>query len=833
MLHPLTISVRTRSRRVAVRLSILLMLVVAGGAAASPTAAAGPVVTGTISTLDGKIRLPGVVVTLIAGDGRSVGETVTDESGRYRLEAPAPGLYKLTTTIEGFHAAEQPVPLAAGATRTVDIDLRLVEIEQTVNVTPATDTPMSLSKPLAPVESIDGLALSTSAMSGGSVAAELRWLPGVSAYGRDWAIKGGRPNQIGLQVETAQVLDPAAGTSPVELPGDAINAVQVMANPYAVEFGRFSSGVIVVSTRSGANKWKATVNNFLPGFIVKRGSNPFNIIGIKTLDPRVSVGGPIIKNRLFLAESVQFRYRSDEVASRPQSQRQITRNISSFTRLDYVVSARNTVTGTFTLAPENADWVNLNTFNSPDATANLTQRVYRAGVSDTVQLPHSMVLEALAHFTSYDTTVDGHGAATALFLSPPQNVGTYYSTQSRKSHAWQASVTVSGFVKGLFGQHLIKGGVDVMQASLDGAVQSRPINVLRQDGTLTRQLLAAPAVVHADANDIAAFVQDRLHVSDRVVLEYGLRVERDGVFGHVAAIPRVGAVVALDRARNATIRGGWGYFYERVPLMAGAFSQLAGSSETAYGVDGTTPLGPPVVYSHTLAESLATPRSVTWNIGYEHRIRSWLSVRANHLERDGRRELMLDTGQTGSSGWIQLSSRGQSTYRDTEVGAHLKHATLLDVDVTYTHASSVADLNDAYGYYLTLTANPILRMNAVGPTDTDTPHRFVGRGRANLGRTWVVEIKGEIRSGFPYSAVDEQLEFVGARNSLRFPTRRVMDASIEHRVRIGRFKPWLGLVFINALNSFIPGDVQRNVASPSFGRFYSSPLRQIRITAHF
>jgi hypothetical protein len=189
--------------------------------------------------------------------------------------------------------------------------------------------------------------------------------------------------------------------------------------------------------------------------------------------------------------------------------------------------------------------------------------------------------------------------------------------------------------------------------------------------------------------------------------------------------------------------------------------------------------------------------------------------------------------QQDQSDVIQLTSRGSSTYRDTEVGAHFKRGTTLDVDLSYTHSSSIGDLNDAYGYFLNLTANPILRPNAVGPTDTDSPDRFVGRGRANVGRNWIFELAGELRTGYPYSAVNEQLEFVGVRNSLRFPTKFTVDASVEHRFRIGRFQPWIGVVFINALNTFSPGDVQRNIASPAFGTFYSSPIRQIRITVHF
>lgn len=812
--------------------SVLLAGVQAERAAAQPRPAR-TAVAGTITTLDGKVRLPGVVVVLVDDRGASAGEAVTDEAGQYRIEAPRAGLYRLKTNIEGFHPAEQPVPLAEGATRTVDIDLRLIEIEQTVDVTPTADTPMNLAKPLSPAESIDGRTLNASAMSSGSVAAELRWLPGVSAYGREWAIKGGRPNQIGLQVEAAQVVDPAAGTSPVQLPGDAVNSIQVLANPYAVEFGRFSSGVIVVSTRSGANKWSATVNNFLPGFILKRGSNPFHVIGIESFDPRLAVGGPIRKNRLFLAQSTQFRYESGEVASRPQDERRVSKSLSSFTRLDYVVSDRNTLSGTFTLAPDNSDSFNLSTFDPPASTADLTQRVYRVGVSDTMQLPHAMALETLAHYTRYGTAVDGHGSAAEMFLAPEGNSGIYYAKQDRRSDAWQVSATLSGFVSGVSGEHLIKGGVDLLHASLTGELLMRPINVLREDGTRTLRLTSPPASGQFDSTDVAAFVQDRWHVSNRLLLEYGLRVERDGVFQRVNVIPRFGAAVALDRDRSATLRGGWGYFYERTPLMAGAFPQLSDLTVTGYGPDGRTPISAPVPYTHVLGGSPETPRSATWNLGYEHRPTPWLSLRANHLQRDGSHELVIDASRPGAAGAITLTALGTSAYRDTEVGAHFTRGTSLDVDLSYTRSSSVGDLNDAYGYFLNLTANPVLRQNAYGPTDTDSPNRFVGRGRATLGSNWVVELAGEIRTGFPYSAVNEQLDFVGPRNSLRFPTKGVVDASVEHRFRIGRFQPWIGLVFINALNSFASVDVQRNVASPAFGWFYSSPIRQVRLTVHF
>jgi hypothetical protein len=77
------------------------------------------------------------------------------------------------------------------------------------------------------------------------------------------------------------------------------------------------------------------------------------------------------------------------------------------------------------------------------------------------------------------------------------------------------------------------------------------------------------------------------------------------------------------------------------------------------------------------------------------------------------------------------------------------------------------------------------------------------------------------------------LEFVGARNSLRFPTYARLELAIERRFKIFKFEPWIGLRAYNALNAFLPTDVQSNLASPAFGSFYNSEYRQFRLQVRF
>jgi hypothetical protein len=90
------------------------------------------------------------------------------------------------------------------------------------------------------------------------------------------------------------------------------------------------------------------------------------------------------------------------------------------------------------------------------------------------------------------------------------------------------------------------------------------------------------------------------------------------------------------------------------------------------------------------------------------------------------------------------------------------------------------------------------------------------------------------RTGFPYSAVNEYLDFVGRRNlEYRFPARFTADLGIEHHFTGLKWKPWIGVRMYNAFDSFIPSDVQSNLSSPAFGQFFNSQIQQIRFQLRF
>src|SRR2546427_6163234 len=115
-------------------------------------------------------------------------------------------------------------------------------------------------------------------------------------------IEGAREQQSALLVNGLNAADPASGNFRLNLPIDSVESVQVFQHPYTAEYGAFTGGVTAVETRRGRDHWHAEVNDFLPDLRFKGG----HIVGVAEDTPRVNFNGPLIKDRLFLSQSLSY-----------------------------------------------------------------------------------------------------------------------------------------------------------------------------------------------------------------------------------------------------------------------------------------------------------------------------------------------------------------------------------------------------------------------------------------------------------------------------------------------------------------------------------------------
>jgi hypothetical protein len=798
-------------------------------AQAQPAPPRTGVVQGFVTT-QGTVNLPGAQITLTDGGDKQIAQVLSDENGHFNFVGLPPARYKVTATLASFVTTSAVVDVVAGRSSDISIDLPIEGISQSVEVV-AKSPVISNEGTVSQTETISGKEIDTFAASGG-LQATMRLLASVIEAPNGVSIRGGRPSQAGMQLGVTTMVDPTTGLSRVMLPDDAIESVSVLPNPYAVEFGRFSSGVVIIQTRRAGDMWKVRLNDIDPTFRTHRGS-PVEIIGLGRWAPRLEFGGPLVKDKLFVQQAMQFVYNASDVPSLPEDVLHTATSFSSFTRVDANLDARHSLVGTFGWFPGKTHWDLLGTWTPPDATVDTHVRANETAVTERAVWTDSLFGETTVHIHRFTTDVAPQGLAPMQLL-PDTTLGNFFNDQHRETGTYQVIATLSGSHNTKHGSHLFKGGIDLLRNTYNGTSLSRPVLIERSDGTLARVLNYAPELTAQSqpSTDVALFAQDRYQPNSRWYVEFGGRVDRDGILERFNVTPRVGSAVLLDKSGAAVLRAGFGLFFERTPSTVGAFAQFPNVLDQRFQANGTTPLAPAVLYTPMVTD-LQTPRSRTWDVGLDYRFNPAWSIHVGMLDRQGRDELIVDPVLTSATtGQLTLSSSGNSSYLGGDVSVHFSAGERADVNVSYTRSRSRADLNAMSNYFDTIMW-PVLGRNEYAPAPADAPNRMLARARFMPWKKWLVLGIADWRSGFPWSPTTEALDYVTPRNSLRFPTYFRLEAGLERQIKIFRMQPWLGVRVYNALDSFLPVDVQSNLGSPNFGTFYNSEYPQIRIVLRF
>src|SRR6185295_14403765 len=89
----------------------------------------------------------------------------------------------------------------------------------------------------------------------------VRLVSGVIEVPGGESIDGAHPNQASVQLGAGTMLDPATNLTPLSFPASGIESVSVLPNPYEAEFGRFSSGLILIQTKRAGDHWTFRLND--------------------------------------------------------------------------------------------------------------------------------------------------------------------------------------------------------------------------------------------------------------------------------------------------------------------------------------------------------------------------------------------------------------------------------------------------------------------------------------------------------------------------------------------------------------------------------------------
>jgi hypothetical protein len=767
------------------------------------------------------LRIPAVTVELFDTSGNIVvGRTTSDGVGQVTFPDVPAGSYIVRATRQGFADAESlPFTVEGGATEHVLIEMRLTFVRESVNVVAPANSPTESMQPVAASDLLTGAKMDIQPLAGDDFQSLLTVLPSVirSPEGR-LRIKGGAPTTGGLQISSASLNDPSTGDFDLELPSGAVESVEVLSNPFAAEYGRFSTSVTQVRTRRGTNDWVVKPDNLVPGF-----GKGFAFVS--KFEPRLSISGPLKRDRLLLGQYFQYRFARTSVKSLPGEPQLGVDSFDSFTRLDAVLSPSHALTGGVIYFPRKITNATLSTFRPPETTPKFTQEGFSAGAVDRLILSAHAVLESTAAIRMFE--VDQHTQGEAPMIYAPQGQrGNFFHRQERDVRSIQWVEALSYSKDRWLGDHVFKVGIDLQHSRFDGANESQQVDVVRLDGSLAERTTYLPRSTNpaVSGTEFAVFVQDRWRVNDRVNVELGMRWDRDDVVERVNYSPRIGMAVSLLPEGRGILRGGFGKFAERTPLTVGAFTQYEAGTVTRVAPGGAT-LGAPVTYEHIIDGDLKTPESFVETVAWDQRFGRRFFFKAAYLHRDGTHAYALnpDAGR----GQLALASSGTSNYREVETTGRFLASEHRDLSVSYVRSRGTRDLND-YDQFFGNFRSPIIRANENSLSPTDVPNRLIVRGTIGLPGQWVISPLFEWRSGFPWSAVDEFQDFVGSRNQAgRLPSVSTLDFTLARPWRFRKYRFTAGLKVYNVFDTGNQRDVQTNITSPDFGTFYNPIERSI------
>src|SRR5580693_6579461 len=249
----------------------------------------------------------------------------TNDQGEYRIELLPVGSYKVEVTAPGFkRTVRSGVVLEVNVPARVDVMMRLGDVNQTVTVTervPLINTTSPEIGRTIPLEEIENVPLVNR-----NVYQLLELTPGV----QNSTFNPGQPNPVitlGYPEQRTFInggVDGGAGSVSYYLDGginmtglrntgnilpnpDAIQEYRVETNNYNAEYGKMSSGVITVITKSGTNAyhgglfdyWRSDALNAAPW------SSTLGTPPLRRQQFGGTFGGPIRRNKTFFFGSYQ------------------------------------------------------------------------------------------------------------------------------------------------------------------------------------------------------------------------------------------------------------------------------------------------------------------------------------------------------------------------------------------------------------------------------------------------------------------------------------------------------------------------------------------------
>jgi hypothetical protein len=795
---------------------------------------------GTVTTTQDNSPAPVPGISVKLAHSPAVGDPLsadTDETGRYEFKGLEPGVYTISITLTGFKVINKTVTLTPKQLDVEDFSLQLDVVSTKVEVKESASSVSteSAAPPPATVTNTELISLPTPQEKVKDV---IPFTPGViKTLDSKLTFKGADENQSLLLVNSARTTDPVTGSFGVPIPTDAVESFAVYKTPYDASLGSFSGGLTTIETKPPEDQWGFKLRGIVPSVLGKNG----HMVGLSEAIPGVSFNVPVIKHKLLLSEVFQYDMKKITVEGLPWpddiSKRQ---GFNSFTTIEAILSPTHVLMLTVNAFPLRQQNVDISALVPIPASNDLNQSGVAVGLNDKYQFSSGAILSMVAQYMRFDSNAHGQGTDDML-IDPEGWGGNYFNQWSRRGKEFQAVPTFQFPRKHWHGEHEIRVGVDADYRSFFGTTESRPIHLLRQDNSLAELTTfdAAPSQTPSDSS-VAEFIQDHWVLDSSWSIDLGARLSSETSGWNAAFAPRAGAAYSPFKSGKTVVRAGIGMFYGVLPLLAANFAANPNRTISEFDASGFQ-VGPSITYTNAYVGSKnplvdsdlpnqpnTTPRNITWNAGIEQELRKDLKLRVGYLDSHTSYLFAVDpfTGAPGTPSYLGLTNTGSSHYRELETTVHYNFRERDQMNASYIWSRARGDLNSLSNVFIPFAA-PVIRPDVYGILPSDVPNRFIAWGIFALPWKLTFSPLVDVHSGFVYSPIDVQQQYVGTPNGQRFPEFFSLDLKLYRQFRV----PFLGnrggkahhirlgVYTLNVTNHGNFNAVYNNVASPLFGQF--------------
>lgn len=569
-------------------------------------------IVGTVTDSSGAV-IPGVTLTLSGASLQGERTAATGDDGAYRFALLPPGSYLLEVDDSRFAPARLTTRALLGRDTVLDIRLAVAHTTNelvVVGVAPPVDTNSTSIG-----SNLDFTAITT-LPTGRNYASIAQVVPGVASDANPSnpsqstiTVYGSSGAENAFYIDGVNTTNMEYGFQGKQLNFEFIQEVDVKTGGYEAEYGRSTGGIVNVITRSGGNELKGDVFGYYDADSLQSDSafvdtSNGRIAGFTRRDFGADLGGYLLHDRLwFFAAYDAVDHAIDNELPAPQAGTIVgaesDQDLASL-KLTWAVAPAQSLVATFLQDPRTDSGAIIDASHTLNGDASSYLGLQELGGRDyairydaalvsnwafTAQIARHEESNSISPATDAGQSIQYRDAALDFYQRG--GFGLIESKEFERLH-------YAGSAMRLLGRHEVKGGLEfqhdkarVMKRMSGGQQVDIVPNPVTGGAPIYRHFYwTTPDATVTDAPTSAlnstpehkvttAYMQDRFTVTDRLVLSYGVRWDRQQIIDSSGVVqidlkedfaPRLGIVFNPGGTHRSRVFGSYGRFYEEIPM---------------------------------------------------------------------------------------------------------------------------------------------------------------------------------------------------------------------------------------------------------------------------